>query len=369
MLTYFIFIVILYVSFEDEEKPNEHEIVYFNEFDISKNSYDNKVKKGCKKVFIMKFEKYYDLSQLTVRFKIKGTISDGLYMYLYTMKPENFAQLEDYFEYGELNKRLYLKDIDYNIYQHYFNYRTYENIKYAAFSIYPDSDTSFWTIFVFPLKIFNLTASNELNINSYYPNNTIPKNTCFYIRVIPDLIEANIQFKVPHNSEISFNLKANGVYTIPSDENIKKYDNYYLNANLLKINNNERYDNYIYNVKASSLNPYIIIYAELLNSLDYLSISIYNQESSEEKESDKQKESNEESSKKESSADNDSNSPVLVIIIIILSCIILIIVGYYLFKRFKKRSKANKPENNLYQIGVNPELNIIVLDQSNKEKD
>ena len=274
----------------------------------------------------------------------------------------------------------------------------YDNVKYVAFYISAYSDTSFWTIFAFPLKIFNLTDSNELNINSYYQNNTIPKNTCFYIRVIPSLIEAKIQFKVPHNSENNFNLKVDRVCEIQSDEKIKKRNYYNIKPNLFKVELNETYDNYIYDMKTSSLNPYILIYAEILNTMDYLSISIYKQESDEQKESEKekekeseeqkesekqkesdkqkesekQKESDEqESQKKEQpdnskALDNDSNSPVLIIIIVILSCIILIGVAYYLFKRFKKKSKSNKIEKN-YKTPENdtPEPILTLLDKYN----
>ena len=77
--------------------------------------------------------------------------------------------------------------------------------------------------FCFTLKIFNLTDSNELNINSYYQNNIIPKNASFYIRIKQNLAEANIQFKVPYNSNNNFNFKVQGCTRILSDKEIKKY--------------------------------------------------------------------------------------------------------------------------------------------------
>ena len=73
------------------------------------------------------------------------------------------------------------------------------------------------------MKIFNLTDSNELNINSYYQNNIIPKNASFYIRIKQNLAEANIQFKVPYNSNNNFNFKVQGCTRILSDKEIKKY--------------------------------------------------------------------------------------------------------------------------------------------------
>ena len=254
MLTYFIFIFILYFSFEYVGKYDKHEIIYFNEYDITKNSNENKVNGGTYLLFIMKIEKNYDLNQLTVRFKIKGLIKGRLYMYLYSIKPENFIEYKGNYVWCEQFDRLYLEDDEYNIFQYYFKDISYENVNYVAFYTSTAEVISFWTIFVFPLKIFNLTDSTELNINSYYQNSIIPKNACFYIRFIQDLLEANILIKVPHNSEANFNLKVKGTYYILSDEDIKQSYNYYIKPNLLKKDNNEKYDNYIYNIKASSFN-------------------------------------------------------------------------------------------------------------------
>jgi len=357
MLSYFISILILNFSFEDVGKNNEHDIIYFNEYDITKNTYKNIVKAGSILTLIMKIEKNYDLNQLTVRFKSKGIINYYLYMNLCSFHPDYFTT-SDCEDYVNSYYRLNLKDGNYNIFQYYFKDRTYKKAKYLSFGIYSNSDTTFLSIFVFPLKIFNLTDSNELNINSYYPNSTIPKNTCFYIRVQKNLTEANIQFKVPYNYNISFNLKVNGFRRIQSDEEIKKNKDFQLSTNLLKKGNNGAYDNYIYEIKSTSEQPYILIFTELLNTLDYLSISIYKQESNEKKESDKQ-----ELPENSKVPDNDSNSFILIIIIAILSFIILIGIGNYIFKKFRKKSHFTTLKN------VVPEPILDLNDKSFKEKD
>ena len=281
MLIYFMFILTLTFSFENEGSHGEHDIIYLNEYDITKNIYNKIINAGSKKLLIMKIEKNYNLdqlTQLTVRFKTKGFLDTSITMYLCHFHPDYFSKEDCHNnEVSYLSDGFLLNNGDYNIYQFYFKDRTYKNIEYIAFDVYSSSDTSFMTVFVFPLKIFNLTDSNELNINSYYPNSTIPKNSCFYI-TLNNLTEANITFKVPHNSEINFNFKVNGFRRILSDEEIKKNKVYQLSANLLKKDNNETYDNYIYNIKSTSEKPYILIFTELLNTLDYLSISIYKQE-------------------------------------------------------------------------------------------
>jgi len=233
MLIYFIFILVLNFSFEDVGKNNEHDIIYFNEYDIAKNTYNNIVKAGTYLTLIMKIEKYYDLSQLTIRFKSIGDIRYNLPMFLCSFLPDYFTK-KNCENTAHYYYRIILKDGDYNIYQYYFKDRTYENVNYLTFYLFSNSKTPFLPIFVFSLKIFNLTDSNELNINSYYPNSTIPNNTCFYIRVQKNLTEANIQFKVPYNSNINFNFKVQGFRRILSDEEIKKNEIYKLNANHLK---------------------------------------------------------------------------------------------------------------------------------------
>ena len=84
----------------------------------------------------------------------------------------------------------------------------------------------------------------------------------------------------------------------------------------------------------------------MLNTLDSLSISIYKQESAEQNDSDEKDSSKMNLPENSKDSDNDSNSSVLIIIIVILSCIILIIFGYYLFKKFKKKSQTNEFESN-----------------------
>jgi len=347
MLIYFIFIFILVLNFSFEVVgPNgEHDIIYFNEYDITKNTHNNKVTAGSHLTLIMKIEKNYDLSQLTVRFKSKGMIDHDLTMYLCSFHPNYFTK-SNCENNDQSYYRINLNNDDYNIFLYYFEDRTYKNVEYLAFYPYSNSDTTLMTIFAFPLKIFNLTDSNELNINSYYPNSTIPKSTYFYIRIKQNLTEANIQFKVPYNSNNNFNLKVHGFRKILSDEEIKKNTYYDLNANLLKQYNNGAYINYIYNIKSTTEKPYILIFAEMLNTLDSLSISIYKLESAEQNDSDEKDSSKMNLPENSKDSDNDSNSSVLIIIIVILSSIILIIFGYYLFKKFKKKSQSNEIENN-----------------------
>ena len=347
MLIYFIFIFIsiLNFSYEKEGKNGEHDIVYLNEYDITKNTYNNIVTAGTYLTLIMKIEKNYDLNQLTVRLKSKGIIINHLPMYLCSFHPDYFTK-SDCENFVQSYYKINLKDGGYNIYQYYFKDRPYKNVEYLAFYPYSNSDTTLMTIFAFPLKIFNLTDSNELNINSYYPNSTIPKSTYFYIRIKQNLTEANIQFKVPHNSNNNFNLKVHGFRRIQSDEEIKKNTYYDLNVNLLKQYSNGAYINYVYNIKSTTERPYILIFAEMLNTLDSLSISIYKQESAEQNDSDEKDSSKMNLPENSKDSDNDSNSSVLIIIIVILSCIILIIFGYYLFKKFKKKSQTNEFESN-----------------------
>ena len=359
MLIYFIFIFIpiLNFSYEKEGKNGEHDIVYLNEYDITKNTYNNIVTAGTYLTLIMKIEKNYDLNQLTVRLKSKGIIINHLPMYLCSFHPDYFTK-SDCENFVQSYYKINLKDGGYNIYQYYFKDRPYKNVEYLAFYPFSNSDTTLMSIFVFPLKIFNLTDLNELNINSYYPNSTIPNNTCFYIRVQKNLTEAKIQFKVPHNSNVNFSFKVNGFRRILSDKEIKENKDYKLSTNLLKKDINGAYDNYIYEVKNTSEHPYILIFTELLNTLDYLSISIYKQESDKEKESDKQ-----ELPENSKFLDNDLNSFILIIIIVILSCIILFSVGNYIFKRFRKKSHFKNLKN------VGPEPILAINDKCIKEKD
>ena len=85
--------------------------------------------------------------------------------------------------------------------------------------------------------------------------------------------------------------------------------------------------------------------------------------SNENNKSDEQKTSDEQESPK---IDCDSNSPLLIIIIVILSCVILIIFGYYLFKRFKKKSQLNIIESNFRTSRRdNPRPISIILDKYN----
>ena len=191
------------------------------------------VNAGSYFTLIMKIEKNYDLNQLIVKFISKGIIEYNLPIYLCSFHHDYFTEskCKKTFHYYYM---IQLKDGEYNIYQYYFKDRTYENVNYLTFYLFSNSKTPFLPIFVFSLKIFNLTDSNELNINSYYPNSTIPNNTCFYIRVQKNLTEANIQFKVPYNSNINFNFKVQGFRRILSDEEIKKNEIYKLNANHLK---------------------------------------------------------------------------------------------------------------------------------------
>ena len=67
-------------------------------------------------------------------------------------------------------------------------------------------------------------------------------------RIKQNLTEANIQFKVPYNSNNNFNFKVQGCRRILSDKEIKKNIFYELNANLFKQYKNEEYINYIYNI-------------------------------------------------------------------------------------------------------------------------
>ena len=88
-----------------------------------------------------------------------------------------------------------------------------------------------------------------------------------------------------------------------------------------------------------------------------------NNKSDEQKTSDEQKESDEQESPK---INCDSNSPLLIIIIVILSCVILIIFGYYLFKRFIKKSHLNIIESNFRTSrSYNPTPISIILDKYN----
>ena len=240
MLIYFIFILNFF--FEVVGMNNEHDISYFNEYDITKNTYNNIITAGTYLTLIMKIEKNYDLNQLTVRFKSKGELDPGLHMYLCSYHPDYFTKSNcEFIDYTDISLRL--ENGDYNIFQYYFEDRAYKNVEYLAFFAFSNSDTTFLSIFVFPLKIFNLTDSNELNINSYYQNNIIPKNASFYIRIKQNLAEANIQFKVPYNSNNNFNFKVQGCRRILSDKEIKKNIFYELNANLLKEYKNEAYIN------------------------------------------------------------------------------------------------------------------------------
>ena len=126
----------------------------------------------------MKIEENYDLAQLTLRHKTKGILDYGINIYLCSFYPDYFNVSNCESNYDSY-KRIQLNNDDYNIFQYYYIDNTYENVKYLAFRVYANSYSSFWSVFAFPLKIFNLTDSNELNINSYYPNKTIPENSCF----------------------------------------------------------------------------------------------------------------------------------------------------------------------------------------------
>ena len=374
MSIYFMFIFVLNISFEKEGKNGEHDIIYFKEYDITKNTYNNKISAGKILTLIMKIEENYDLDQLTLRHKTEGLIDNEINLYLCSFYPDYFTYTDCEKSYGTY-KRINLNNGDLNIYQYYYKDIKYENAKYLAFHVYANSETSFWSVFAFPLKIFNLTDSNELSINSYYPNRTIPENSCFYIRVLQNITEAKIQFKVPHNSNITFNLKVDGIRRILNDDQIKAKENYQLKADLLKIYNYGTFDNYIYNIKSTSEKPYILVFAELLNTLDYLSISIFNHNADEHEQTDDNQDSETQKSdipenSKDPDDDDDSNFPVLIIIIIILSCVILIFVGYYLFKKFKKKYQSNEIEQNFRTLGsVTSQPILTPLNKSIKSKD
>ena len=55
MLIYFIFILNFF--FEVVGMNNEHDIIYFNEYDITKNTYNNIITTGTYLTLIMKIEK------------------------------------------------------------------------------------------------------------------------------------------------------------------------------------------------------------------------------------------------------------------------------------------------------------------------
>ena len=142
MLIYFILIFVLNISLEKVGKNGEHDIIYFKEYDITKNSNNNEIKAGSRFTLIMKIEENYDLAQLTLRHKTKGIIDYGINIYLCSFYPNYFtvSNCESY--YGSY-KRVKLNNDDYNIFQYYYKDNTYENVKYLAFSVYANSDSSF----------------------------------------------------------------------------------------------------------------------------------------------------------------------------------------------------------------------------------
>ena len=361
MFFYLMFIFILDFSYEKVGQNGEHDIIYFNEYDITKNTYNNKVTAGSRLTLIMKYEEDYDLEQLTIRFKFSNSVTPSLNIYLCNFYPDYFTK-SDCDPYNYPSSHIELNNDDYKIYQYYIENTQAitgkSDLKYIVFSTEVNSEQKFFSIFVFPLKIFNLTDSNELNIHPYYSNSSIPKSTCFFIRVNQNLTEANMKFTILHNSNFTLDLKLGGVRRILTDEEIKKKYNYELNAVYLKTENNGIYDNYFFNIESTSEKPYIVFLVELYDSLDYLSVSIIKDKS---KESDIPEHSDipintdtPENSEKSKDSGDDSNSPVLIIIISILSCVILIGIGYYLYKRYKKKSEIEQnfitPKNNIGPI-------------------
>ena len=145
MLIYFIFILNFF--FEVVGMNNEHDIIYFNEYDITKNTYNNIITTGTYLTLIMKIEKNYDLNQLTVRFKSKGELDPGLHMYLCSYHPDYFTKSNcEFIDYTDISLRL--ENGNYNIFQYYFEDRTYKNVEYLAFFAFSNSDMTFLCIFV-----------------------------------------------------------------------------------------------------------------------------------------------------------------------------------------------------------------------------
>ena len=220
MLTYFIFILVFNFSFLKVGKNGEHDIDFLNEYDLAKNADYNKISAGDVYNLIMKIEENYDLDLLTVRLKTKTSLGPPkIKEYLCSFYPNYFtrANCEKFYSYISY---VPLKFIGYQIYEFHYKDRSYKNVKYLDFLLTVSNPQDFLTVFILPLKIFNLTDYNQLNISSYYKNSTVPGNISLYIRVKENLTDPNFRFRVPHNSNISFEIKVDGSRIFLRDDEI-----------------------------------------------------------------------------------------------------------------------------------------------------
>ena len=324
---------------------SKEEIVYSIEYLIEK-----KIKFESNNIYslVMTLQNNYELENLFIKVIFNKTknvplILSGMICYddNYTLSDCNFFNISD------SDKMHSITEEGDELFQYPINnFASIRKYYYCYFVFRMEFDTKqsllyLANVLVYPLKIFDLDYSTELNIINSYKNKTILGNSFFYLRIKEENF-MNATLKLTTKIETFLNVVGKEYPIYPNNKSIQNttlFDKFFCD-NILEEN-----PYYINNYELSYNNKYLVLIVYLNNSLDYLTVSLtgnYHKDSDKESEDSEAPEDPEDSEDLEDPEDPDdsSTSPALIAFIVIICILFMAFIVYFILRKlgyFRKK--------------------------------
>ena len=354
-LMFFLFYFSISLTYKEEELVS---IEYLIEKKINFDS--NKIY-----LFIMEIEKNLELNNLYIKvlfYKSNRNISLGLYGLI--CEDLNFTLSHcDGFNISDSDKMNFMTREGDELFQYPINFLTNKDkYRYLLFVMEIDSQKNKYydaSIFVFPLKIFDLSYSTILNITKYYQNKIILKNSFFYLRIKEkNLLDATLKLTTELENSSLFNVYGLEYSLYPDDKRIQNTIEY--DREFFCGYNSTENEYYIYNYDLYCNNTYLVLIVYLKEKLEYLNVSLtrnYPEASDNPEES--------QIPKKTEDPEDSSTSPALIAFIVIICIIFVAFIVYFILRKLGYFRK-NLLTSDEIESNKKPSINQNIVTQGNE---
>ena len=322
--------LMVFLFYFSNSLTSKEEIVYSIEYLIEK-----KIKFESNNIYslVMTLQNNYELENLFIKVIFDKTRNVPLTLSGMICYDDNYTLSDcNFFNISDSDKMHSITDEGDELFQYPINnFASIRKYYYCYFVFRMEFNTKqsllyLANVLVYPLKIFDLDYSTELNIINSYKNKIILKRSFFYLRIKEENF-MNATLKLTTKIETFLNVVGKEYPIYPNNKSIQNttlFDKFFYD-NILEEN-----PYYINNYELSYNNKYLVLIVYLNNSLDYLTVSLTGNYH---KDSDKESEDSEE-------PDDSSTSPALIAFIVIICILFMAFIVYFILRKlgyFRKK--------------------------------